>query len=80
MLYAAQAGKYDVRVRFHSNKIAGKAMLEIGEQKFDLSFSTDQNEVLFQGIELTKRNLNLQATLEMPGKIHGAWQVDVMKL
>lgn len=79
MLYAVKAGKYDVRVRFHSNNMAGEASLEIGEQTIKMPFSTDQNEVLFQGIELTKGNLNLQVTLEMQGKIRGPWHVEVIK-
>jgi arylsulfatase A-like enzyme len=80
MLHAAQAGKYDVRVRFHSNHKAGVASLKIGEQTIKMPFSVDQNEIFFQGIELSKGDLNLQVTLEMPGKIYGPWQVDVIKI
>ena len=80
MLHAVQAGKYDVRARFHSNNMAGEASLEIGEQTLKTAFSPDRNEVLFQGIEIARGNLNLQVTLEMPGKIHGPWQVEVIKI
>ncbi len=71
MLYAEQSGQYDVRVRFHSTKKEGGAILEIGDQIFKTPFSEDQSEILFKGIQLNRGDLNLQVKLEMPEKTNG---------
>lgn|GEM_PF-6245388 len=42
MLYVANSGKYDVRLRFHSNPSSGEALLEIGGKIFKKLFLKTQ--------------------------------------
>lgn len=81
MLYAASSGAYDIRLRFHNPLSApGEAELELGGQTLSQPLSEGQSELVFEQIRIEKGDLNLQATLHLPDKTRGPWQVDVIKL
>ncbi|HKJ68339.1 MAG TPA: sulfatase/phosphatase domain-containing protein, partial [bacterium] len=80
MLYAANSGEYDIRLRFHNPMPAtGEAELELGEQTHSQPFSEGQSELVFEQVPIEQGDLNLQATLHLPETTRGPWQVDVMK-
>lgn len=76
----AEAGKYDIRLRFRPAEAAGEATLEVANQILKRSFKKDQTQVIFKAIELQKGDLNIQAFLKMRQKTKGPWKVDVIKI
>jgi len=79
LLRAAQSGPYAIRVRFNPTQEDGKAELEIANQTISKHFAGNQNEIIFENIQISAVNFKLQVFLNMPSKTHGPWKVDVIK-
>jgi len=79
LLHVANAGTYDVTLRFHSENAPGQAVLAVGGNEWKQPFSAKQTELAFQGLHLEKGDTTLQTTLSTDGTVKGAWQVDVAR-
>jgi arylsulfatase A-like enzyme len=77
-LFAARAGKYDVRLRFRAVKSKTEATLEFGGRKLVRSVKPNATECMFAGIKIDQGELRLLATLSAGNTSKGPWQVDVM--
>ena len=77
LLHVATKGEYTIRLRLKDNKSGGKAVLEIGDQKWTKTFTSEQQELTFDNCVLVPGNADLMATLTTSAKICGPHQVDV---
>ncbi len=77
-LYAAQAGEYDVRLRFPETEIEGRAKIEMGTKTLRTTISPGTKECSFYAIPVRRGNVRLKTTLTFDGKSKGPWQVDVL--
>jgi len=76
-LYAAQAGPYDVHLRFPETEESGRVTLEMGVKSITKDIPTGATECAFPSVPVAKGNLRLQATLTFGEHTKGPWQADV---
>jgi arylsulfatase/arylsulfatase A len=76
-LYAAQAGEYEVRLRFPETEAEGQATLEMGTQTLTTALLPGTNECTFYAVPVRQGSLRLQGTLTFGEQVKGPWQVDV---
>ena len=63
VLHVATAGSYDIRLRFRQAKTAGKATLEIGDQRLTGTFEKGATECVFEEVRLAEGAVRLMADL-----------------
>jgi arylsulfatase A-like enzyme len=80
MLYVAESGKYELKIRFKGNRGSGKIELKAGDQILNKPFTKDQPELLFNNVLLKKGDVNLLVTLMIGNDSKGPWQVKVKKM
>ena len=79
MLYAANDGIYDFKVRMRNVKADGKIILKVGDNSVIKSIKRDQERISFEAIDIKKGNIDIMVTLKFTSDSKGPWQVDVIK-
>ncbi len=76
-LFAAQSGKYDIRLRLKPQKKKWKAKLEIAGNELVKPIPENATECLFESVPIAQGNARLLATLSAETQSKGPWHVDV---
>ena len=80
LLYVAESGRYEIALRFHTEREGGDAVLKIGNAEWRQSFSATQETIRFRAVSLAEGNTTLKATLRIGETEKGPWQVDVIRI
>jgi arylsulfatase/arylsulfatase A len=78
VLYAPEAGTYDVRLRFPAFDASGDAVLQFGDAEYRAPYDAGSTEVTFAALDFGAGDLRLQATLSAGRDVRGPYQVDVI--
>ncbi|MHC4584203.1 MAG: arylsulfatase [Planctomycetota bacterium] len=76
-LYAARAGKYDIKIDFPAVKTDGEVLLEVSGRKIGQTIDKGGNSVKFTDMPIDKGPTRLIATLILAGATKGPWHVNI---